>query len=137
MIDQNNPTIPSETVQPEAAANVEPTSSVVVPTSGAVVPKWFYFIFGATVIAFFVVTTLLIAHLTQRSPSSVEVVPTITPKITSPSPTPQASDSAVSKLNQLGSSDEVAAIEFDLKNTDLGPLDQAVNVVDSQMNSSL
>lgn len=159
MIDQNIPqpdafvnNLPDIPVDPliayPAVGSVPPTSpsvpTVVVPGNGGGVPKWFYFIFGITVIVFFLVTALLVMQFTQKPSTVLDVVPTTVPKISLKSelPTPtltsvnSATDSALTKLEELGTTDEIASIETDLKNTDLSSLDQGWEVLDKEFGAN-
>ena len=151
---QGGPTSPVGEISPtvDPLANREkvestvppPTSTVVVPAGSSEVPKWFYFLFGITIIVFFLVTTLLVLQLTQKQVGNLESVPTVVPKVTSTSslPTPTiiatnlATDSAVTKLNDSGNTDDITSIEMDLKGTDLAVLDQSISEVDVQVNNS-
>ncbi|MBI3380244.1 hypothetical protein HY029_05815 [Candidatus Gottesmanbacteria bacterium] len=123
---------------PPTKPNIPTNPSVVIPANGGNVPKWFYFVFGLTIIVFFFVTTLIVLQLTQRLPGSGGANPSVTPKVTgSEIPTPTltsqiSSDSAVAKFNKVGISDDVASIEADLKNTDLGMIDSEVSKTDTQ-----
>lgn len=142
---QNYPSVPPVTAEtPPISSGIAPEPTVVLPGGGAGVPKWFYLIFGITIIAFFIVTTLILLSFTQRPATKTDVIPTVMPQITKTSklPTPTlvtnlATDSATLKLNNLGNSDEVVSIEADLKNTDLGVLDEGLVTVDNQTDNSL
>lgn len=147
MIDQNLPSQEGNlsAAQPAAVPPVQepvvaPSPTVVVPNNGGGVPKWFYFIFGLTFIVFFLVTTLLVLQLIPKQQANSDILPTKTPQVTStsklPSLTPAVSDLAVTKLNNLGTEDEVVSIEADLKNTDLLVLDQGLETVEAQVAAS-
>lgn len=118
--------------------------TVVVPGGGGGVPKWFYFIFGITIIVFLVVTALLVMQFTQKPSTAPEVVPTFVPRVSLKSelPTPTlasvnlATDSALIKLGELGMTDEVASIETDLENTDLSSLDQGWEMLDKEFGAN-
>ncbi len=122
--------------QPLAEAN---SPTVIIPRNNGSVPRWFYFIFGITIIIFFLVTTLLVMQLTQKQQSpKIEAVPTAIPNINqgvilTPTLSPAASDAAILKLNTMGSSDEIVSIEADLKNTDMTVLDNLIEAVDIQI----
>lgn len=140
MIDQNTqPLDNTSTIQQNLSSS--PTS-VIIPQNDPGVPKWFYFIFGLTVIVFFFVTTLIILQLIKREPGPEVAQPvsvSVTPS-TGMLPTPTltvmvATDSAITKLNEVGSSDEISSIEADLKATDLTVLDQSLMIVDNQTGS--
>lgn len=130
--------IPSEPLS--AQPPISPT--VILPSISGSVPKWFYFIFGITIIVFFLVTTFLVMQLTQKQQTAnIETVPTIMPRVTqnvviSPVLSPAASDAAILKLNTMESSDEIAVIDNDLKNTDLTVLDKGIEASDREMDNS-
>lgn len=134
-----NPTQPVETTVPLMPQDTPPseTPNVIVPNSSSGVPPWFYFIFGITLIVFFLVTTLLVLQITQKQPSSQGTVSV--PQVTSaklPTPTVIA-DPAVSKLNDTGNSDDLVSIETDIKNTDLDSWGKELSAVETEINSSL
>lgn len=124
---------------------VPPESPTVAVSSGSNVPKWFYLVFGITLIVFFAVTTLLVLSLTSKkqsaSPSSVNVVqPTafIRPtEIILPSPTviPQATDSAGLNQSDTNNSDEINALENDLNSTDMKAIDEDLSVFDTDLSA--
>ena len=141
MIDPTAPVSPPTVPEPiEVQPPISPT--VIIPGNNGSVPRWFYFIFGITIIIFFLVTTLLVIQLTQKQQSAnIEAVPTIMPKVTqsviiSPVLSPAATDAAILQLNTMESSDEITSIEADLKNTDLTVLDKGIEAIDIQMNNS-
>ncbi len=155
MIDQSNLNQPNEFVNttpvstpsvstPPEPINVQPPASptVILPSNNGSVPKWFYFIFGITLIVFFLVTTFLVMQLTQKQQTlNIETVPTTIPRVTqsaviSPVLSPVASNAAVMNLDTLDSSDEIASIENDLKNTDLTDLDKGIEASDREMDNS-
>lgn len=132
------PPTPASRVEP-AVPPTEPT--VVVPANGGAIPKWFYFIFGLTAVAFFLVTGLIVLQLTQKQPGISNLGPTVAPKVTGTLPTPTlsstgATDSAVAKLDDVKGADDLVSIDADLKNTDLTVIDQRANEVDAAANSS-
>lgn len=134
MIDQNTqPLENAGPLQPESPS----VPSVIISQNNPNVPKWFYFIFGLTVIVFFLVTTLIILQLIQKkeSPSQSASVPAPASPEAQPSPTltfMEATDSAVFRLREVARSDELSSIEADLKNTDLNILEQSLMIVDNQ-----
>lgn len=107
-------------------------STVVVPGSGKV-PKWFYFIFGLTVLIFLIVTALLVVSLGQKNNQPITSVPTSGPTSSVPTKpvlvptTIPATDAAVLKLNALGSSDEIIDLEREIRETDLTAIDQSLS----------
>lgn len=130
------PIVPTPPEPIEVQPPISPT--VIIPRNNGSVPRWFYFIFGITIIIFFLVTTLLVMQLSQKQQSANMAVPTIMPKVTqniviSPVLSPAASDAAILQLNTMESSDEITSIEADLKNTDLTILDKGLEVIDIQM----
>ena len=132
-----SPILPTQPEPTEVQSANSPT--VIIPRNNGSVPRWFYFIFGITIIIFFLVTTLLVMQLTQKQQSpKIEAVPTAIPNINqgvilTPTLSPTASDAAILKLNTMGSSDEIVSIEADLKNTDLTVLDNLIEAVDIQI----
>lgn len=142
----NQPTVPVDppVVYPPAGSVLPPASlsspTVIVSGKGGGVPKWFYFVFGITIIVFFLVTALLVMQFTQKPSTVPEAVPASIPKVSLKSelPTPtlasanSAADAVLRKLGELGITDEVMVIEADLKNTDLSILDQGWNLVDKE-----
>lgn len=138
----------AETAQnvPEIPTSQPPPSSptVIVPPEDKV-PKWFYVVFGITLLAFFAGTILLVSTIKKRgaaplqtslSPSPFPTVTTTTGEIT-PSPVSiEATDPVILKLNNQGASDEVADLEADLENTDLSTINQAIIMLDEQMGIS-
>lgn len=116
---------------------VAPT--VVLPQNGHGVPKWFYFIFGITLVVFFIVTTVLVWQLTQKQ-SAEETTPIYTPRITDRitqvSPTLAASgsatDAAILKLNKLKSSDEISDIESDIEAGDFSSIEKEMLAFDEE-----
>ena len=149
MVDQNshenqNPAVPFEQPPvPDLTAEtpqVATVPNVVLSSSEGGVPKWFYFIFGLTLIVFFAVTTLIVLSFTQKKSNSPAAVPTTIPttvqEVVIPSITPIPEDPIISKFNEQSTSDEVSDIEADLSNTDLVELDNSLNELDSQMGVS-
>jgi len=136
------PEILPETPTPPPIA--EPT--IVVPGRNGGVPKWFYLIFGLVLIAFIVVTALLVLSLRSQNqtlpPASIvptliptetstqQVIPTAAPTISSQVP---ATDAAVLKLNTLSTSDEISDLGAEVESTDLSVIDQALAILDTQM----
>ena len=142
MIDQANLNQQNEFTNPSPVPPpIVPTPpTVILPSINSSVPKWFYFIFGITIIVFFLVTTLFVMQLTQKQQiSNIEAVPTVIPRVIqsvviSPVLSPAASDAAILKLNTMDISDEINSIEADLKNTDLTVLDKGIEESDREMN---
>jgi len=152
MIDQNQPyngenINPAETAAPigqetvgspiasavppvEITPDVPSVSSVIVPQNGAEVPKWFYFIFGITLIVFLVVTTLLVLQITKKEAPSANIAPTTILQIT-PSVTINAVSPTVAQTTE-SAADDIASIEADLKTIDLTVLDTSLNEVDKE-----
>lgn len=122
------PGVTDSQVAPEQ--NIPSTSSVVVPQNGGEVPKWFYFIFGATLIVFLVVTTLLVLQVTRKETLPANIVPTTIPQITSNAGNPTVSPTAIQTTEST--SDDIASIEADLKTTDLTVLDTSLNEVEKE-----
>lgn len=143
-----------ETYSPEAVPpepSVPPPPTVVVPADGSGVPKWFYLIFGITLIVFFAVTALLINSLLQKSTSSpapagsstsTPAIPSVLPSNTSSSqreflptltPVSEATDQAVFRLRQRSSSDELVDLQSDIDNTDLSSIKESLDVLDREM----
>lgn len=144
MIDQANLNQQNEFVSPSPVQPpVVPTPpTVILPSNNGSVPRWFYFIFGITLIVFFLVTTFLVMQLTQKQQTAnIETIPTIMPRVTqnaviSPKLTPIVSDAAELNMSTMESSDEVASIENDLENTDLMVLDKGIEASDREMENS-
>lgn len=138
------PSVPPGIIPQATDINIPPSPTMVIASgNNGGVPKWFYFIFGITVIVFFLVTALLILQFTQKQKADIGTAPTVTPKVPTVSipisnitPVVSAADSAAVKFNDVGKSDDTTSIEADLKNTDLMVLDQSLNEVDTQMNST-
>jgi hypothetical protein len=136
------PEILPETPPPPPIA--EPT--IVVPGRNGGVPKWFYLIFLLVLIAFIIVTALLVLSLRSQKqtlpPANIgptliptktptqQIIPTAAPTISSPVP---ATDAAVLKLNSLSTSDEISDLGAEVESTDLSVIDQALAILDTQM----
>lgn len=131
--------IPVEVLPPS-----QPT--VAVSGGGESAPKWFYFIFGVTVIAFFLVTTLLVFSLfkKQSSPSvSSGVLSSPTPAISPlgitvtqpPIPNPSTAPASlyIDKLKQVRSADTVAEIESDVNETDFAPIQAEISSLSADL----
>lgn len=110
-----------------------PAGSTVVVPGGGGVPKWFYFIFGLTVLIFLIVTALLVMSLGQKNNQPAASAPTSSPTslvptkpILAPTTIP-ATDAAVLKLNTLGSSDEIIDLDREIRETDLTTIDQSLS----------
>lgn len=140
-IEQNpvNP-VSAYPVQPptvlEPPPDILPQSTVVVPASGFGVPRWFYFVFGATVIIFLVVTGMLVLQSSQKSKENgMGIPPTIIPissipPITSPSAVVPTTASST-QTETPGTTDEISSIEADINSLDLLLLDQNLEAIDS------
>lgn len=139
-IEQNpvNPvSIPSENIPPPLEPDILPQSTVAVPASGFGVPRWFYFVFGTTVIIFLAVTGMLVFQSSQKSKESgIQIPPTIIPlsgipPITSPS-TVIPTTASSTQTETPGTTDEISSIEADINSLDLLLLDQNLEVINSQ-----
>lgn len=136
-----SPPVPIPPSTPAASPPPPVTPTVVLPQNGNGVPKWFYFIFGITLLVFFIITTLLVWQLTQK-PSAQETAPISTPRITDRitpvSPTREArgsaTDAAILKLNRLKNSDEVSDIEADIEATEFSSIDEEMSFFDDKTN---
>lgn len=131
------PSPPLDTTSGEFEQEVPPPASVIVPANGGTVPRWFYFVFGLTVILFLVVTGLLVLQLRQKPKETnsgimpTVVITSVLPPIASPSVfLPGATTSA--QPETLGSSDEILSIEADINSLDLLLLDKDLEAIDSQ-----
>lgn len=131
----------------ESVTSVQPQieSSVIIPrTGGGGVPKWFYFVFGITIIVFILVTYLLVMQFTQKPAVVPEVIPTPSSRtsITVEVPTPTlispgiASGSASLKLDESSTNDEISSIEADLGVIDIDSLDKEGDLVDKEFNKT-
>ena len=139
-----SPTV--EPVSSEPYTPVVPPENPTVAVSGeSSVPKWFYLVFGITLIVFFAVTTLLVLSLTGKKqstlPSNVNVVSPTTiirpTEVILPSPTvvSQATDSEGLNQPDTNNSDEINALENDLNSTDLKALDEDLSAFDTDLSA--
>ena len=127
---------------------LDQSATVVVSKQGGGVPKWFYFLFGVTLIVFFIVTALLVLNYTQKSqnPPREEINPTVipteaiisTPELTkeilpTASPAPLVISPVVISVPELSKSDEIIDLEKDLNNTDLTQLEKSVVNLNQRM----
>lgn len=127
--------VPLQSVNPSAGQDatlpIEPNVSaptVVLPGNGGIVPKWFYFIFGITIIVFLLVTALLVLQITQKTPNPA-VIPTIVP-------TKAASNNILPTVTQTATdsgTDDIASIDADLKSAELVVLDKGLDGVEKQL----
>ncbi len=134
-----------EPVSGEPYTPVPPENPTVAVSGENSVPKWFYLVFGITLIVFFAVTTLLILSLTGKKqstlPSSANVVSPTTiirpTEVILPSPTvvPQATDSAGLNQPDTNNSDDINALENDLNSTNLKVLDEDLSAFDTDMST--
>ena len=135
-----------EPVSGEPYTPVVPPENPTVAVSGEnSVPKWFYLVFGITLIVFFAVTTLLILSLTGKKqpalPSSANIVSPTTiirpTEVILPSPTivPQATDSEGLNQPDTNNSDEINALENDLNSTNLKALDEDLSAFDTDLST--
>lgn len=142
----------SSSVSSEPPIEVPPSSSgSVIVTSGSGTPKWFFILFGLTLVLFIIVTAFLVMTLLNKkkdedkqtaiapdSVPSVTAVPKLSPTLFPISPTvtllpPEASDSTVIKMDTLSNSDEISQIENDIQNTDLSFIDTGLENLDKQI----
>lgn len=127
---------PYDTVSPVSGDIGVPQSSnnstVIVPGNGGGAPKWFYMLFVLTVLAFIIVTGLLVYSTMGKNKSGGKAVPTMAPPTVTafpsliPSPTRVASQSADFDFLPLTASDSIVDIDTDIKNTDLGEIDKGL-----------
>lgn len=120
---------------------VPDSPTVVVSGSSGGVPKWFYLVFGITLIVFFAVTTLLVLSLTKKQPSTLPsdnvapIVSSPTEVILPPSPLPpQATDSA-GLIQSGGSNDDIESLENEVNSTDLSALDNDLSTIDNELSA--
>jgi hypothetical protein len=123
-----------------------PYSNVVVSEGGGGggIPRWFYVVLIATVVAFFVVSGLLVTTLLKSKSSTLTIEPTptftqvkISPTAALPTalPTPTP-DQAITKLQQVSTSDEFSDIDTDIANTDLSSITDSLGVLDREMKAT-
>lgn len=157
MTDQNKPyeQIPTETSKQEGDQNIPPETSpppvsppppssptVVIPPNTESTPKWFYLLFGITLVVFFAMTIFLIATLRQKQAKTLKITPlptvtaTITKAIPSITPVSEATDPAILKLTSQGTADTFVELESDVENTDFSPIEQIITKLDEQMGFS-
>lgn len=117
--------------------------TVVVSGNSGGVPKWFYLVFGITLIVFFAVTTLLVLSLTKKQSSTLPlssdnvapIVSSPTEVILPPSPLPpQATDSA-GLIQSGGSNDDIESLENEVNSTDLSALDNDLSTIDNELSA--
>ncbi len=101
--------------------------------------KWFYIMFGITLIVFIFLTSLILKINILPFSLSMKNQPAPTPVVTSvmqtsPSPTIFVeTDPAVLQLNKLSESDNIVDLENDLKDTDLKPIEESIKNLDGEM----
>lgn len=143
MIDQEKPYSENPAVTPvePVDSNIPPmVPTVVVPSNGGGVPRWFYFVFGITFIIFLLVTGLLVLKTSQKPKQAEPAVPTVMPSVVPtaaalPSLPPDATNAGILD-NALESSDEITTIETDLNNLDFAALDLGLEEADREFNSN-
>ncbi len=144
-----NPAVPAATdpmsgsvppIQPPPQSDVLPSSTVVMPVNGNGIPRWFYFVFGMTVIVFIIVTALLVLQAGQKQKKADLAVPAVIPSViptVAVSPIlPPAATGAGLLNNTLAGSDEIASIEADLKELDFVALDKSLEEADREFNAN-
>lgn len=123
-----------------------PPSSPMVAVSGGggSVPPWFYFIFGLTVVAFFLVTGFLVFSFFSKQAISPSPSPSFSPPptivspqnstpVSSPIPTPTLVNSYLDSLKNVSESDSLDAIERDVVLTDVTMVEQEMKSLDSEL----
>jgi hypothetical protein len=141
-VSQKTEPVSPTVVPPEETESIPPippsSSQAVVVSRGENIPKLFYLILGVTLVIFLGMTILLYSTLTKKGESNKSSIsPTVsvsTPTIAAISPTivsspAAATDSALIKLEKLGTSDEVGEIEKDLTDTDFSPLEESLKAI--------
>lgn len=139
--------------EPPVEPPTEELSTVAVASQNGV-PKWFYFLFGITLIIFFIVTALLVANYTQKksifqllgigqgTQTSIPTIPSapspvvINEFLPSITPTVPATPAADLKLPGLTTTDEVSDLEKDISGTDFTQLDKAISNLDREAGTS-
>lgn len=135
------PTFPTAT--PKESEPVSPLVSqpVVIPASEEKLPKWFYILFLSVVIVFITLTVLLIFNFLQKqnlnenlSPlGNISVTPQPTVEIIEPTPTPEATDSALLKLSNLTESDDLNDLEKEVDESSLTFIDEDLEALDNDL----
>ena len=144
-IKQTESFVSSETpITDEAPSAVEPPQ-VAISGNGNNVPKWFYLIFGITLIVFFAITTLLVLSLTKKSPpklptpSSAIVQPTSS-SVSAATPTliplPTVTNIPAGGQNTVSNSDAISDLENDINKTDLSDIEGDLTALDSQVDTT-
>jgi hypothetical protein len=116
-----------------------PPATIVVASQNEGTPKWFFPAFAIMVIAFIGMTVILLKTVMQRrlfSGSLPPALPTVTkgaaiPPTSMPTPTPQ--DAILGQFEALTTSDEIADLESDIKNTDFSVFEQTIATFDAQL----